>query len=254
MANLSEQDLYRIYQQNLLMCEIQINLIKDRTLEVLSELSWKKVNAPQDSRIPNLEKKLIAAERLYIFMIANWFELRLFKIIYENSSAGFRRAERERIFQKRKIEEKWSESFKISFEKISPKDTKQTISLDDIKSIFTSIYIKEIGMVITARNRLAHGQWDIQLNANNTNRATPDLLAINLNSMQITELHTKLKIIAEFLEIFVVYKEKNDDKFQQKIQQKISKIKNIDSRIENKDYDKYVKQAIRRFENHRKHT
>ena len=247
MSELTKQDLYDVYQTNLKMCEIQIDLIKEKTMQILGEMHWKKQNKLKDSRIGNLESKLEAAERMCVFIIANWFELRLYKIIYEDSSVAFTNNEIEQLLGEGSLKRRWERSFEISVGKIPNQRGQETF--DRIRLLFSSEYLSMVDAVITTRNRLAHGQWKVQLNSSCNRVSTPELRAHKLNIMQLTELWSKLKLIAEFLETFVIYKEKSTGKFQQKIDNLVEKIDRVDSRIESKNYDKYIEQAIRKFEN-----
>ena len=117
--------------------------------------------------------------------------------------------------------------------------------------MFQDEYIKEIQDVITARNRLAHGQWDIQLASSGRTERTPELLVRVLNMQQAVEFYNKLKGLAEFLELFVIYKEKDTSDFEQKVHSIVDRINNTGSRVDNKDYDKYIERCVKGFKNKR---
>ena len=71
---------------------------------------------------------------------------------------------------------------------------------------------------------------------------------IKLFIQQLIEFYNKLKLIAEFLESFVVYKNKNSVNFEKKVSDNIFKIDNIDSRIRSKNFDKYIKQCVYKYD------
>ena len=248
---LTKQQLYGIYQSNLIMCEIQIDINKKNTNKIIGEYYWNLQNNPQNSRLDRLKLELQASQRLYMFLLGNWFELRLYKILYESSRVSFNEMELDEINQEKSIGDKWKKSFKIAINHISSTESWEEITRDYIDKMFQDEYIKEIQDVITARNRLAHGQWDIQLASSGKTERTPELLVKVLNMQQAVEFYNKLKGLAEFLELFVIYKEKDTSDFEQKVHSIVDRINNTGSRVDNKDYDKYIERCVKGFENKR---
>ncbi|WP_221762814.1 hypothetical protein, partial [Streptococcus sanguinis] len=57
---LTKQQLYGIYQSNLIMCEIQIDIIKKNTNKIIGEYYWNLQNNPQNSRLDRLKLELQA--------------------------------------------------------------------------------------------------------------------------------------------------------------------------------------------------
>ena len=100
---LTKQQLYEIYQSNLIMCEIQIDIIKKNTNKIIGEYHWNLQNNPQNSRLDRLRLELQASQRLYMFLLGNWFELRLYKILYESSRVSFNEIELDEINQEKSI-------------------------------------------------------------------------------------------------------------------------------------------------------
>ena len=65
--SLTKQELYEIYQSNIKMCEVQIEMVKRTANQIIGELYWHKQKNSKNSRINNWEIELKAAQRLYIF-------------------------------------------------------------------------------------------------------------------------------------------------------------------------------------------
>lgn len=250
-TSLTKQQIYKIYQSNLLMCEVQIDIIKKTINKIIGEYYWNKQNNPQNSRLHKLNTELQASQRLYMFLLGNWFELRLYKILYESSLVSFNETELSEINRKKSISDKWKKSFDIAIGHISSTENWEVITRDYIDKMFQDEYIKEIQDVITARNRLAHGQWDIQLASSGKTERTPELLVRVLNMQQAVEFYNKLKGLAEFLELFVIYKEKDTLSFEQKVSRIVNRINNTGSRVNNKDYNKYIEKCVKKFESER---
>ncbi len=246
--SLTKQELYEIYQSNIKMCEVQIEMVKRTANQIIGELYWHKQKNSKNSRINNWEIELKAAQRLYIFLIGNWFELRLYKVLHENSIEAFSECELQEINNQRSIKQKWEKAFELAISHIENSDKWRMTTLQSVRNIFKSNFLTEVDKVVTIRNHLAHGQCDTQLNFRKDKIEIPELINEDLNIQQLIEFYNKLKLIAEFLESFVVYKNKNSVNFEKKVSDNIVKIDNIDSRIRSKNFDKYIKQCVYKYD------
>ncbi|MCF1285109.1 hypothetical protein [Streptococcus sinensis] len=250
-TSLTKQQLYEIYQSNLLMCEVQIDIIKKTINKIIGEYHWNKKHNPKNSRLHKLEKELQASQRLYMFLLGSWFELRLYKILYESSQVSFNETELGNIDQVETIAGKWKKSFEIAIGHISSTENWRGITKDYISGMFANEYFQEIQDVITARNKLAHGESDIQLTKSRKNIKILELLERVSNMQQSVEFYNKLKGIAEFLELLVIYKEKDTLNFEQRVDSIVKKINNAGSRVDNKDYRKYIERCVKSFKSER---
>lgn len=181
-------------------------------------------------------------------MIGNWFELRLYKVLHENSIEAFSECELQEINNQRSIKQKWEKAFELAISHIENSDKWRMTTLQSIRNIFKSNFLTEVDKVVTIRNCLAHGQCNTQLNFRKDKIEIPELINEDLNIQQLIEFYNKLKLIAEFLESFVVYKNKNSVNFEKKVSDNIVKINNIDSRIRSKNFDKYIKQCVYKYD------
>ncbi|MFR4413136.1 MAG: hypothetical protein ACLT5B_07270 [Clostridia bacterium] len=86
-------------------------------------------------------------------------------------------------------------------------------------------YLGDIEQAVTIRNRLAHGQWKIQLNSNESNLASEEITSFfeRYDNIQKLDLLYKVyKLIAEIISSYVVYKDKVlTNNFKQEIKDKI---------------------------------
>ena len=97
------------------------------------------------------------------------------------------------------------------------------------------------------RNRLAHGQWSIQLNSNGTQKNTPTALNKYNDISKLVLLSNKLDIMVQIVETIVVYKDKDTIKFREKINKLVEKNRINDARIKKISLDTYVKGAVKKF-------
>lgn len=107
---------------------------------------------------------------------------------------------------------------------------------------------KDIGGAITIRNRLAHGQWEIQFNSKNTAIKRYDFLTDYDNIQKLEILKQCFNEIAEAISAYVTYKDKRNPNFDQMIQKKIQSILNKKIRIQRSNYQKYALRLGKRFE------
>lgn len=67
----------------------------------------KKIQKLKLSKSKKTEYDILSGNRLYTFLLCSWFEARLNKILYENSSAGFTDGDRRSIKSEKKMGQKW---------------------------------------------------------------------------------------------------------------------------------------------------
>lgn len=253
---MNRDDFYRLHQENLEALESQMEQVKTLVQKNLGKKMFldERPNV-QEGKIRKIQNEILYGTRLYTFLLCSWLEARLNKILYENSAVAFNDAEIERIRKLRKMSKKWQVCFDISICKYygitnSPSTIDYSSFITDDSKKNQYIYIKslldEVEMAITIRNRLAHGQWIVQLNSNSTNYASSDVTVFfqrydNIQKLDI--LFSILKNIAEIISTFVVYKDKdtNYQKFNAGIDDKVRKIKNFKKQLETKSFEKYCK-------------
>lgn len=274
MAVLSNDTLYTIYQQNLSLLETQMELVKSTTFKNIGIYEWEKnlyiSKTPNNTSSLNgtLQKRnndILAGTRLYTFLLCSWLESRLNKILYEASSNAFTDSEREIVQNLKQMEYKWKACFNLALCKgvsISYLGIENNLK-NNCKSLFLSHptisqkydtlfnYFDLIKGAIGVRNRLAHGQWETQLNSNSTNYATGDIenFFLTYNNIQkLSILFSMFKEIAEIISSYVVYKEwasSRQNEFDLKINKHMHKINHYKKEIETKSFDKYCASSYR---------
>ncbi|QEY26384.1 hypothetical protein [Neisseria zalophi] len=226
---LNKENLYQIYQNNLLGAENQLSIIEEICKQKRAQYYISKCEK-------HAANDYISSTRLYALLLANWFEVKLFKIINENSSAAFKPNEVEQIQECRSISEKWQATYKISIEKIMQKGLNNfdNINIQDLSNIFQSDYFIEIENLIQIRNKLAHGQWNIQLNHKQTNiNNSLKFLDKYQSYSHLKLLRSKLEKISKIIETIVIYKDKENKNFSKILNKLKNEIDNIDSRLNN---------------------
>lgn len=260
---MDRKELYNIYQENIELLENELRQVKKMTQMNLGKLYCinqedKRMQGEKNKR----EKDVLGSTRLYIFLLCSWLEVRLKKILYEGSSVAFTEEERNIILSSKTMGEKWRRCLNISVCKsygftfearqnnyidYFVKESEEQIYYDKVQT-----YLKDIEQAITIRNRLAHGQWKIQLNGKEKELANKEVLQffeIYDNIQKLDLLYNIYKIIAEIISTYVVYKDKvTTDNFKKGINKKICKIENYQKRIEKSDFTKYYSKFVKQEE------
>lgn len=232
--NLSKKELYDIYSKNINYANLQLEILRKQAREIAAKYYWYK-----EKKQNKFHDELIAITNLFSYILGNKFELQLMKIIHENSAAAFKDEELEDIKSADTMYEKWVKCLEICFNK----NIDNTVFLGkDIKELFVDEegYMKVIQDIITMRNRLAHGQWNIQLNSNNTKIVNLEILGNYPDISKLVLLRKKLDVLVKIVETIVVYKDKRETKYTQKMECLIKKINNYDKRINKIELKKYI--------------
>lgn len=253
-------DYYTHYQSNIKLLNCEIDQVKKAAQTAIGKKAWQHKKGYCSEQVATTDMEIRACTRLYSFLICSWFEARLMKMLYENSSAAFTDTEIANIRQLKTMDEKWRTSFSIAV----CRSYGLTYSGDiDYSTYFVAGSIQrqnysaihelfiDIKDAITIRNRLAHGQWEIQFNSHNTNVAHYDFLSDYNNIQKLDILKQCFDHIGEIISAYVTYKDKNKPNFDQHIQEKIKLILEKKKRIEKSDYQKYERQLGNRYESQR---
>ena len=254
-------DYYKQYQLNIELLDCEIEQVKKSAQTVIGKKAWQESVKMHSSQIAVTEKEIRACTRLYSFLICSWFEARLMKILYENSSVAFSDAEIAQIRSIRKMEMKWKTCFLMAICKgygitysgnidYSPNFPAKSLELQNYLDV--CVLLGDIRDAITIRNRLAHGQWEVQFNSDNTAITNYSFLTNYDNIQKLDILKQCYNEIAEIISAYVTYKDKKTANFENLIRCKISSVFNKKTRIQNSDYQKYVSQLRNRYENQRK--
>ena len=234
---MDRSDHYKYAQQNLLLLNQQISMVRKSAQEAIGKHAWQEENNYTIHQLEASQREVLAATRLYTFLICSWLEARIYKIFYENSSCAFTDSEIDSIMygnrqRKRTMEEIWKLSFSAAVQKsygfsshpgvdydYSSEFTTGSLSLSNyqtIRSLFS-----DVADAITVRNRLAHGQWDIQFNSSNTAVAHYPLLTQYDNIQKLGLLKDNFDQIGEIISMYVTYKDKQNPNFDNIVAKKI---------------------------------
>lgn len=254
---MTREDYYRYYQANIEMLNIQIEQVKNTARSAIGKNAWQVSHQNDPHQISKSNLEVLAATRLYSFLICSWFEARLMKILYENSSVAFSDTEIISIRNLDNMKIKWKTIFQMAICKsynIQYIDEKtdyssslpvSSVSVQNYKDVL--ILMPDIEDAITIRNRLAHGQWAFQFNGNNTALASYSFLSTYDNIQILDILHQCFEHIANIISSFITYKDKSAPKFDNNIQKQLDIIRDKKKRIEKMDYSKYVAQCERAY-------
>jgi len=242
-----KEDYYKIYQSNLIMLEYQIKSVKKTTQTMIGRKIWF-----EDNNINTnvSEEEIKSGTQLFAFLICSWLEARLMKLIYEGSSVAFSECEISKIRNFRKMKDKWRECFLMSickcygfsyseytdYSSSFSSGSVQRQNYNDILSFFD-----DIEEAITIRNRLAHGQWNIQLNSDNTAIIEHQFFDKYDNIQKLDILLQCYREIADIINSYATYKDKLNPNFDNIMQKKIVSVKSKMTRISRSKFDKYVK-------------
>lgn len=257
---MDRSDYYKHYQANIKLLDCEIGQVKKAAQTAIGKKAWQERKGYCTEQIEATETEIKACTRLYSFLICSWFEARLMKMLYENSSVAFTDAEIASIRQIKTMDEKWRTSFSIAvcrsygisyagdadYSSHFASGSIQQRNYSDIRSLFT-----DIRDAITIRNRLAHGQWETQFNSSNTNIANYDFLTDYDNIQKLDILKQCFDHIGEIISAYVTCKDKSTPDFDQRIRARIKQILEKKTRIQNSDYQKYARQLGNRYESQR---
>ena len=247
---LTKENLYQFYTENIRYADFQLDVLRRQIRPLAGEYYWYISNNKECQIRKKLIYELKALTNLYAYILGSRFELQLMKILHENSSVAFSEAELQTIIKRKGTTyDKWHKCLEISFQKSTDIDWTD-VNGQNLLELFRdkSNYLKEFQEFITMRNRLAHGQWSTQLNSDGTKESTPDALNKYDDISKLVLLSKKLDTMVKIVETIVVYREKNNEKFKNKISNLIKENKIIDCRIKNSSLKKYVQLEINKFD------
>lgn len=240
---------YSIYQENLNLLDIEIKQVKRIAQEAIGHKNWLERNGGNPQAMAVLEKEIEATTRLMTFLICSWFEARLMKLLYEESAVAFLDQEISQIRSMKEMSKKWKTAYLVSVGKatgISYTGSEDYSIYYPQGSVAYNNYLDVLDMfsdiedAITIRNRLAHGQWKTQFNSNNTNTCTYPFIVLYDNVQKLDILMQIFKTIAEIINKYVVYKDKNNPNFDLQVQQLVNIVKDKKKRISSVDFSKYA--------------
>lgn len=260
---MNRSDHYLYAQQNLSLLEQEISIVKKSAQIAIGKHAWQKEHDYNVYQLEASKREVLAATRLYTFLICSWLEARLTKILYENSSCAFTDAEIASITSNSySMENRWKMSFSLAVRKsysfpiysdiihdYSLNFTPGSLGLSNYQIILT--LFSDISDAITVRNRLAHGQWDVQFNSNNTAIKHYSLLAQYDNVQKLGHLKDYFDQIGEIISIYVTYKDKHNPNFDNIIAKRIQLIMDKKSKAEHMVYSKYVSRLKNSYEQNR---
>lgn len=257
---MERSDHYKYAQQNLLLLNQQIDMVKKSAQEAIGKHTWQEENNYTIHQLEHSQREVLAATRLYTFLICSWLEARISKIFYENSSCAFTDSEINSIMydgygsnrqRKRTMEQIWKLSFSIAVQKSYgfpshpgidhdyssefPYGSLSRSNYQTIRSLFS-----DVADAITVRNRLAHGQWDIQFNSSNTEVAHYALLTQYDNIQKLGLLKDIFDQIGDIISMYVTYKDKRNPNFDNIIDKKVQIISDKKQKAQNMSYAKYT--------------
>ena len=252
---MDRKDYYEHYQSNLQLLDCEMEQVKTAAQQAIGEKAWLEKLHRDQKQIATINTRIKACTRLYTFLLCSWFEARLLKMIYENSSVAFTDLEIADIRSKqpnyREMNQKWKESFSIAvcrsygFSYTPNTDyTSQFVNGSIEQRNYSTVcsFFADIADAITIRNRLGHGQWDVQFNGNNTNVANYSFFTEYDNIQKLNMLKQVFNEIAEIINSYVTHKDKHNPNFNTLIEKRINNVFQIKTRIKNSDFKKYARQ------------
>ena len=252
---MDRKDYYKHYQSNLQLLDCEMEQVKIAAQQAIGEKAWLEKLHRDQKQIAATDNRIKACTRLYTFLLCSWFEARLLKMLYENSSVAFTDQEIATIRSKQpnygEMNQKWKESFSIAvcrsygFAYTPNTDyTSQFVNGSVEQRNYTTVcsFFADIADAITIRNRLGHGQWDVQFNGSNTNVANYSFFTEYDNIQKLNMLKQAFNEIAEIINSYVTDKDKYTSNFNVLIEKRINNVFQIKTRIQNSDFEKYARQ------------
>ena len=250
---MDRQDYYVHYQSNLQLLDCEMEQVKIATQQAIGEKAWLNKEHRNQKQIAVIDNRIKACTRLYTFLLCSWFEARLLKMLYENSSVAFTDSEIATIRSKHtnygEMNQKWKESFSIAvcrsygFTYTPNTDyTSQFVNGSVSQRNYSVVcsFFADITDAITIRNRLGHGQWDVQFNSSNTNVTNYSFFTEYDNIQRLSMLKQAFNEIAEIINSYVTYKDKHNSNFDALIEKRIKNVYQIRTRIQKSDFEKYA--------------
>lgn len=245
---MTRNDYYSVYQANIEMLEIQIEMVKKSVQSKIGHYLWLIEERHNSYQISATDKEVVAGTRLFVFLICSWLEARLLKILYEGSSVALTSSEIASIRGLPSMNQKWKEMFSLAVCKgysltyavntnYSANFMPGSIQLQNYNDIL--VLFVDIEDAITIRNRLAHGQWEIQFNSNSTAKSNYPFFSKYDNIQKLTILYQYYNLIAEIISDYITYKDKGNSKFDRNISAKVKKAQLQMQRIQHVDFQKY---------------
>lgn len=244
---LSKEELYEVYTKNIQYANYQLSVIKTEARQVAVKYYWYCEEKGIERR--DIFSNLEALTNLYAYILGSRFELQLMKILHENSSVAFTEEELGNIKCKHTVYDRWRECLNISFDKSSDLVDWENVGGENLKDIFqdSQNYLQEFQEIITMRNRLAHGQWSVQMDSAGTKEKVPDAMLRYSDLSKLVLLANKLDIMSRIVETIVVYKDKRSTKFKQKLVYLIGENKQCNNRIEQTNLRKYIDSKLKKY-------
>ncbi|MBE6982193.1 MAG: hypothetical protein E7437_07735 [Ruminococcaceae bacterium] len=255
---MDRSDYYGHYQANLQLLDCEMEQVKAAAQQAIGEKAWLEKKHRDQTQIATTANRVKACTRLYTFLLCSWFEARLLKMLYENSSVAFTDQEIATIRSNqphyKEMNQKWKESFSIAvcrsygFSYAPATDYTSSFANGSVEQrYYTTVcsFFSDIAEAITIRNRLGHGQWDIQFNGSNTNVANYAFFTEYDNIQKLNMLKQAFNEIAEIINCYVTNKDKHTSNFHAHIEKRINNVFQIKTRIQNSDFEKYARQLER---------
>ncbi|NNH20603.1 Uncharacterised protein [Bordetella trematum] len=196
----------------------------------------------------NRTAELTSLLKLYAFLIGAWAEVRLQKVLHEPSA--FSAIERASVSNERTQLDQWKRLAEVAFRKhyhIEPATPVRTFPFT-ARSRFEAIlklFDNELSVVITVRNKLAHGQWAYALNGANDaveQGIMKELRRENFLSLQFKD--ALISCIADIANILVV----SQQTFERDFDRLFAKLEQLQANLENRQYAKYEAMLIARHQ------
>lgn len=124
--------------------------------------------------------------RLYVFMVGAWAECRLLKLLYEPSA--FSEEERQLVMDENALD-RWTKVVELGFRRhygipaapLQPPALPKTAQAR--MEILNHVILDDLRMIITLRNKLAHGQWAYPLTENYRDVAQEQMDALRTENL-----------------------------------------------------------------------
>ncbi len=185
--------------------------------------------------------------RLLLFLLGAWSEVRLLKLLYEPN--GFSSTERDRILDATSLK-RWHLAVETSFRKhydipiaaLCPPQLPSTAHLR-LKTLKKTLQ-NDLKVVITMRNKLAHGQWKYPLNEGMDDVAQAQMDSLRVESVfSLTQKFKLLDILCKVVHDLAVSK----PTFERDWDMHFHRFEQTRTNIKRKSYDKWETQIHTRF-------
>ncbi|MNK86674.1 hypothetical protein D3C87_1065920 [compost metagenome] len=194
----------------------------------------------------NRTAELTSLLKLNAFLIGAWAEVRLQKVLHEPSA--FTAIERAAVSSKKTQLDQWKMLAEVAFRKhyhivqAAPMRTLPFTARARFEEIL-KLFDNELSVVITVRNKLAHGQWAYALNG--ANDAVEQGIMKELRRENFLSLLFKdalIACIADIANILVV----SQPTFERDFDRLFAALEQLQSNLKNRQYTKYAAMLIAR--------